>query len=74
VTKGKEPPRSHVDARTDAELSSRRYHEIFDYAPLAHLMVDPDGIIREASFEAERMHDLPCFAQASDRADIVGWS
>jgi PAS domain S-box-containing protein len=45
-------------ARDDAELARDHYSTLFDTAPVAFFLVDPDGIIEQANFRAGELFDV----------------
>jgi two-component system CheB/CheR fusion protein len=42
-------------ARLEAEEGLQRYTELFDFAPIGYVVLDPGGTIREANLEVARM-------------------
>jgi two-component system CheB/CheR fusion protein len=52
-------------AQDDTELALERYTDLFDFAPLAYVVLDSVGTVREANFEGAR---LLCI----DRERLVG--
>lgn len=48
-----------VAARAQAESALRGYTELFDFAPIASVVLDASGMIRDANLRAARMFELP---------------
>ena len=53
------------EARAAAEIAQQRYLELFDFAPVAYLIVEENGIIRNTNFRAAVLLE-------SERATLAG--
>jgi PAS domain S-box-containing protein len=46
-------------AHLELELERRRYQELFEFAPVAYLVTDPSGIVRQANRSASKLLRVP---------------
>ncbi|MCI0534386.1 MAG: ATP-binding protein [Verrucomicrobiales bacterium] len=46
---------AHLQARADFEVALKKYTDMYDFAPVAYLTLDHEGIIREANLAGARL-------------------